>query len=179
MAVKVVRGLDLASKLFAPGFSASLVCSVPTAGSRGSIGGVEVFKLDVSLQLVDDDVNGRTALQDTSYHRGNDPADVAGLFVDAFVAWISPPLTFIRRVRGRNRSFWIPDIVSLLMEGTYGMERGLTDRTVADRGPPRWDAPGVLQCWTARPSRHHTYERHDYAFDHEQEKDMVVYGMTC
>lgn len=70
---------------------------------------------------------------DISYHRGNDPADVAGLFVDAFVAWISPPLAFIRRVRGRNGSFWIPDIVSLLMEGTYGMERGLTDRTVAGR----------------------------------------------
>lgn len=39
-----------------------MVNTVPTAGSRGSIGGVEVFKLDVSLQLVDDDVNGRTAL---------------------------------------------------------------------------------------------------------------------
>lgn len=37
----------------------------------------------------------------------------------------------------------------------------------SDRGLPRWDAPGVLQCWTARSSRHHDDERHDDVFDHE------------
>ncbi|KAI8719398.1 hypothetical protein NCS52_00720500 [Fusarium sp. LHS14.1] len=102
MAVKVVRGLGLASKLFAPGFSsiAGLFC----------IGGFEVFKLGASLQLVDD-VNGRVALHacddydavDTSSHRGHGPADVVGLFVDGFAAWISPPSAFIRLVRGRTR----------------------------------------------------------------------------
>lgn len=46
-----------------------------------------------------------------------------------------------------------------------------------DRGPPRWDAPGVLQCWTARPPRHDDDERRDDIFDHEQAKDIEVYGV--
>lgn len=61
----------------------------------------------------------------TSSNRGNGPVDVAGVFVDAFVAWIGPSLAFIRRVRGRTRSFWIPNTVSVLMKGVSRMREVL------------------------------------------------------
>lgn len=104
-----------------------------TASSREDIRGFEVFKLDASLQLVDVAIGGEILLStclvacddydavEAGSYRGVGPVDAAGFFVDAFIAWISPSLASLRQVRGRTRSFWILDMISVLMEGVYGM----------------------------------------------------------